>query len=92
MILRLVLIPLFAAVLLAQSRGKRPERPPVPPVVVELFTSEGCSSCPPADNVLAMLERSCPQYLRWAVEYRLDTPQGGAPKTNSLATGVRLNF
>jgi hypothetical protein len=43
--------------------------------VVELFTSEGCSSCPPADEVLARVvrearERGAPVYaLGWHVDY-----------------------
>lgn len=55
-----ILIVLIALVHLSAESKANATNPTGTPVLVELFTSEGCSDCPPADTLLERLDKSQP--------------------------------
>ncbi|CAN5286476.1 hypothetical protein BH20ACI1_BH20ACI1_06610 [soil metagenome] len=59
-LLLFVLIGIFGVSLTTAQTNKNMTARNKTPVLVELFTSEGCSSCPPADKVLTKLEKEQP--------------------------------
>jgi hypothetical protein len=74
---RLVLSLMIFGASVVATQGVQAETiaPPSGFAVVELFTSEGCSSCPPADEVLSSIARTAEQEdlavypLEWHVDY-----------------------
>ena len=72
--LKATAVALLATALAACSQGQAAAPPPAPAghglQVVELFQSQGCSSCPPANaNVMALADRADVLTLSWQVTY-----------------------
>ena len=52
-----------------QSQGAKSD---MSPIVIELFTSEGCSSCPPADDLIAKIKKEYANQPVYILAYHVD--------------------
>jgi hypothetical protein len=96
----LLAIPVMAALMLAQPASAQPvpANPPAAPVVLELFTSQACSSCPPAEALLrTYAKRSDLIALEWHVDFwnSLNVPGAGRwrdPYSNPVWTTRQRDY
>ena len=57
--MRTIALILLIGMVIGAAQSQEPNHASVP-IFIELFTSEGCSSCPPADSWLEKIDASQP--------------------------------